>query len=869
MSVAIKCETIPQILAMHRQADDGAEFLRLVHPGHPDEVFSYSQVVARAAQWAHVYRSKGIAPGDVVVVILRHALDLYAAYLGALQIAAVPTMFAFPSAKLSEDVYFRSIHQLLDNAGGSLIATYPELATKLVASGVKHDLILTPSEVSSAGAEAAFEDVSADAVAFLQYSSGTTGLKKGVAVTHRALLWQVRTYAETIQATSADRIVTWLPLYHDMGLITCFFMPFLLKLPVVAISPHDWVQKPRLWLEAASTHRATLSWLPNFAYTFMTRSIPHHELTEFDLGGMRAIINCSEPVLAESHDRFLAHFSAAGLKPEALLACYAMAENTFAVTNSLIGRGAVVDRVAGAALETDGHAVPVATGEGSRRLVSSGRALPETGIRIVDAAGQALPDRRLGEIVIQAPCLMAGYHRNSEATQASMQDGWFATGDLGYLVDGELFVVGRKKDLIIIGGKNIYPQDIEAAVNNVPGVSPGRVVAFGVPDDAEGTEQLVVLAETDAAADADRLIQDIRQAVAGATEVTARDIQLVAPRWLEKSSSGKISRASNRSRYLAELRVRKAMPAADGGGDPIRAAVLRCLRGRGYDGRQLGEDTPLITSGLIDSFALFDLLIALEAETGTALPDRILEEPAALDTLAAIRQTLATLTAAPAEITGGTAAEIVPIQMQDAVQQPVRQSTSFWTLLYRAIFRWKGIPYGPGLQVLGPLLLEINGQAGNIRIGRNVTLMPGVHLKNRENGRIILNDGVKLDSYVRVVAANQATIEIGARSSIGIGTIINAGADVLIGRGTAVAGYCQINSSDHVIGRAGTIQSQGYVHKPVRIGEDVWLGGHSFVAYGSTIGAGAVVSTLSIVNGAVPSMAIVQGRPARVIKYRR
>jgi len=310
---------------------------------------------------------------------------------------------------------------------------------------------------------------------FLQFSSGTTGLKKGVAVSAKALLWQVDTYADRIGLREGDRIASWLPLYHDMGLIACFFLPLLRGVPLVAMSPFEWVAHPEMLLDAVTRHRASLAWLPNFAYNLLAARAG--AAAGADLSSLRALINCSEPVLESSHRLFLERFAPVGLRREALASCYALAENTFAVTSGGIER-------------------PLATEtRDGRVLVSSGRALPETAIRVLDPHGSPLAEGEMGEIAIATPCLFSGYVGNPQETAASLKAGWFHTGDLGFLRDGELFVAGRIKDLLIIGGRNFYPQDVEALVDEVPGVIPGRCVALGVDDAALGTQVLVVIAE--------------------------------------------------------------------------------------------------------------------------------------------------------------------------------------------------------------------------------------------------------------------------------------------------------------------------------------------------------------------------------------
>ena len=570
-------ETVATVVARHLAADDGSEFLRLILPGSEDAVLSYRELVGEATRWTALYRERGLVPGDRVIVTLRHSVDLYAAYTGALLAGLVPSMFSFPSPKFSEDEYFRTLGALLRSANARLFVTYEELAAAMARRGEEATVVTAPAP--EADGWTGLPGLDPDATAFLQYSSGTTGLKKGVAVSHRALIWQVEEYGRAIGASERDRIVSWLPLYHDMGLIACFFLPLLLKVPTVAMSPFDWVARPRMWLEAATEHRATLAWLPNFAYAFMAASVSDDDLDGLDLSSLRGVVNCSEPLMASSQDAFAGRFAACGFSPEALAASYAMAENTFAVTSGGFAGPPVTDWIDGQTFDHERRAVPAEPGaQGARPLVSSGRALPDTDVIAVDAERRPLGERELGELAVRSPGLMSGYDNNAEETAAAMSDGLFYTGDLGYVAGGEVYVTGRRKDLVIIGGRNIYPQDIEDAVLAVDGVVAGRAVAFGIPDPRHGTEQLVVLAESEQPEDAwPDLRRAIHHALAERADVVPGDVEIVAPRTLVKSSSGKLARGENRARYLE--RREEAAPAA--------AAPKATGRRRARDGPRL------------------------------------------------------------------------------------------------------------------------------------------------------------------------------------------------------------------------------------------------------------------------------------------
>jgi len=869
--------TLQGVLNANRARMGSRDFLTLIQRDGTGQAFTYDRVFAKAEDWVARYAAAGVVQGDRVVVVLRHGIDLYAAHIGAILMGAVPAMFAHPSPKLSESVYFETLRSLLNSSKAKVLVTYPELAPKLVPLVDElptFDALLVADGsmgVPQPGLDpvpglSARPRINTDDPAFLQYSSGTTGLKKGVTISHRALLWQVSTYGDMIGASEDDVIVSWLPLYHDMGLITSFFLPLIRRCRLVAISPFDWVQHPSLWLDAVRRHKGTLSWLPNFAYSFMARNAP---VGDHDLSSLRGLVNCSEPITAVAHRAFTDRFQPAGFNPRALAGSYAMAEATFAATSGGFDAPLRVETVDHAAL-TDRHvAEPASVG---RELVSSGIALPATRLTIRGTDGTVLPDRQVGEIEISGPSMFEGYDGQPERTAEVLQDGRYLSGDLGYLADGHLFVVGRKRDLIIIGGKNIHPHDVEALACSVEGVLPGRAVALGDRDESAGTERLVLIAESDRPEAAwPELVAAIRETVAAGMEVVPGDVRVVAPKWLRKSTSGKMARAANLQRYhvlLRDVSPLAATPSIVVEGSQVES-VRRVVVDEIMAGRPVDDDASLIRGGLVDSFSTVNLILALEQRFGVSIPEGVTADPAALDSINAIARTIGRLRDgenAPAE-TFDLTPDQVPMVTDEAAALPTSRA-GFWTWYYRFTFRRLGISYGPGLRVLGPILLRPDGDPRNIRLGRSVTLMPWVDLKVRENGRIILGDGAAVDTTARLVAARDGTIRLGDRAQVAFSSIINAGADVTIGRDSATAGHCTIIASEHRFDSREPIMRQGYVHEPVLIGADVWLASGVTVTPGSRIGNGAIISARSTVSGDIPGYTVAAGTPARVIKSR-
>jgi len=377
-------------------------------------------------------------------------------------------------------------------------------------------------------------------------------LQKAVVLSHRAVLDHLDRYAEAIALQPNDKVVSWLPLYHDMGLIAAFHLALSFGLTLVQIDPFEWTRLPYLLLQAISQEHGTLTWLPNFAYNLMADRIHEDDIEDVRLDSLRLAINCSEPVRADSHERFLNRFLSYGLRPQALAACYAMAETTFAVTQPPPGevpRTVSADR----AELGRGRYRPGSGGRGpeNRDCVSSGRPISGCQVRVVGEDGRGLPEEHVGEILICSVSLFDGYRNNPNKTAEVCIDGWYRSGDLGFRLGEDWFIIGRKKDLIIVAGKNLCPEDIEDAVNTVARVIPGRVVAFGVENAERGTEEIHVVAETNLRDEQGRL--ELTWAIQRAgleVDVTISRVLLVPPRWLIKSTSGKLSRSANKEHVL-------------------------------------------------------------------------------------------------------------------------------------------------------------------------------------------------------------------------------------------------------------------------------------------------------------------------------
>lgn len=476
-------------------------------------------------------------PGDIVLLFLSHQAGLIPAFLGAQWLGAVPAYMPPLSPRQDRESWQASHAKLIDHVRPRAIVADPEAAALLE---VGDDVaILTIEDLAGREGPEAPTAYDPEGVSLLQHSSGTTGLKKGVQLSYRAVLAQLDAYAAALELDGTETVVSWLPVYHDMGLIACSLLPTVKGLPLVSMDPFEWLVQPHVVLEEAAKAERSLVWLPNFAFNHLARHARRLG-TETRLEGVRALIDCSEPCRPESFDAMLAAYGERGLAAGQLQTCYATAETVFAATQSRIGEP--VRRL-------------TATIDGvEKTLLSCGRPVEAVTVEVRGPDRAALPDGEIGEIHMSGPSLFDGYFRQPALSAERLKDGWYGSRDLGLMDGGELFVCGRLEDLIIVAGRNLYSHDIEAALGAIEGLKPGRSAAFGVANEGSGTEDLVVLAETVAPVGADeaaKLQEAVRNGLSQTLLVTPRDVVVLDPDTLIKTTSGKTSRDENRRRYLA------------------------------------------------------------------------------------------------------------------------------------------------------------------------------------------------------------------------------------------------------------------------------------------------------------------------------
>jgi fatty-acyl-CoA synthase len=585
-------ESLTEILRLRGVAEPAREHIHLYGEDDRLQTITFGELWGRASSVARELRQRGLEAGQTVAIMLPTCAEFFYTFAGILLAGgiAVPIYPPFRAKRIAE--YASRQSSILRNAESRFLITFKQAEglARLLRPGVPslrevlnaERLAEWPAQAAPDGASNTWRPVEflahharGEDIAFLQYTSGSTGDPKGVTLTHANLLANIRSIMAGVQVVAEDVAVSWLPLYHDMGLIGAWFVPLVAGVPLVVMSPLAFLSRPERWLRAIHTHRGTISPAPNFGYELCVRKIADEDMEGLDLSSWRAAFNGAEPVSADTMERFAARFEKYGFRREALLPVYGLAEATLGVSASKFGEYRV-DRIARDRFESEGRAIPSTAGA-TLEFVSAGKPLPEVEVRIVASDGKEADERREGRLWLRGPAATSGYYRNPEATRELVREpDWLDSGDLAYVAQGEIYITGRAKDLIIKAGRNLYPHEIEDLAGRVAGVRTGCVVAFGAPDARSGTERLVVAAEVRNLAESGRISAEITRAVHDAMGVPPDVVELIPPQSIPKTSSGKLRRSETRRLYLDGKLGKKAAPAwIEVGGLALRGAAPR------------------------------------------------------------------------------------------------------------------------------------------------------------------------------------------------------------------------------------------------------------------------------------------------------
>lgn len=521
-----------------------------------EKTITYGNLYLYASQLASGLLDKGIRSGDTVAIMLPTSEDFFYSFFGILLAGAIPVPIYPPFRPDKIEEYVMRESAILNNAETRILITFNRIE---ILGGILKTLIPSLQLVAMAKdlfrSDVSFDKpkLAAEDIALIQYTSGSTGIPKGVQLSHANLLSNIRSYGDAVEVRPTDVVVSWLPLYHDMGLIGAWLGSLYYGLPLTIMSPLTFIVHPERWLWAIHYHRATLSAAPNFAYELCLRKIPDALLEGLDLSSWRVAANGAEAVYPETLRRFIKKFKPYGFKAETLLPVYGLAESTVALLFPPLHRPPLIDRVERESLETKGAAIKVSKKHSSDlEFVSCGTPITGNAVRIVNEQDEAVDERIIGFLQFTGTSAMQGYHHNPEATRNVFHEGWWDTGDLAYQADGEIFITGRKKDLIIKAGRNLYPESIEAIAAKIDGVRKGCVVAFSVSDLKRGTEKLIIVAESrETEAQTKQEIADfIGEKVLEGTGVAVDHVIIAAPHTVAKTSSGKLRRSTTKEDYI-------------------------------------------------------------------------------------------------------------------------------------------------------------------------------------------------------------------------------------------------------------------------------------------------------------------------------
>lgn len=549
------CSTLINLLNWHVNAHPDRLHIQFYTHKGDGELITYRQLNNAAVRIAGGLQQHGLKPAEPVALMLPSCADYFYCFIGILLAGGIPVPL-YPPARLSQlEDHIRRHVRILTNCLARTFITVSE--AKRVAQLLKSQVpnlqhIVSANELGASSAISMPPVISPDDIAFIQYTSGSTGNPKGVVLTHANLLTNIRAMGHVVQASSKDVFVSWLPLYHDMGLIGAWLGSLYYAALFVVMPPLSFLARPERWLWAINKYHGTLSASPNFGYEYCLKRIKGEELKDLDLSSWRAAFNGAESVSPETLNNFSQRFQAFGFNKEAMMPVYGLAESTVGLAFPPLHRGPLIDSIERSLFMRTGVAKPVnAEDERALRFVASGPPLPDHQIRVIDPGGHELPERHEGRLEFRGPSSTCGYYRDPEKTQSLFNEDWLDTGDLAYIANGELYVTGRIKDIIIRAGRNIYPHELEQAVGNVPGIRTGRVAVFGSEDKHTKTERLVVMAETRTKDDKemDQLRTEVNTLATDLIGSPPDEVALVPPGTVLKTSSGKIRRAASRDLF--------------------------------------------------------------------------------------------------------------------------------------------------------------------------------------------------------------------------------------------------------------------------------------------------------------------------------
>jgi fatty-acyl-CoA synthase len=541
-----RLRTLPEALAEAARADAGYSFVS----AGAETVRSYADMQRAAVHVARALREAGLRRGDLVALVLGDAEQFLTTLFGASMAGVIPASLYPPATTSDPPRYLELTAAILRASGARAVVTSDALmpAFEEVRASCPELAIVLSRERLDAPAIEPDSLPTLDDIAFVQFTSGSTSMPKGVALTHANLSANVDAFGGSsgVAASAEDVGVSWLPLNHDMGLVGMALGALYASRSCVLLPPATFVKRPAEWLRAITRYQGTISFAPNFAYDLCVRRVK--DVDGLDLSSWRVAGCGAEPIHSSTLAAFAEKFAPAGFRDTSFLPCYGLAEHVLAATFPPRGRRPRIESVSAEDLIEHRVAVPFDGESPAVSLVSCGSALPDHSIQVVGEDGRPLAERHVGEILLAGPSVMVGYYRQEALTAQTIRDGWLRTGDLGYISEGELFVCGRVKDIIIVNGRKYHPQDLEWAVDDLAGVRRGRVVAFGTVEHGR-PDRVVIVVEPNGRVSPDLLMDAVRRRVGDLFGLYVDDVALVPSGTVGRTTSGKVQRAATKSRY--------------------------------------------------------------------------------------------------------------------------------------------------------------------------------------------------------------------------------------------------------------------------------------------------------------------------------
>lgn len=555
-----RANSILEVLIGHAQASPERPHIYLQGEDASERVITYGEVLASAQKVAKGLYQLGLKRNETVAIMLPTSADFFFAFFGVMLAGGIPVPIYPPVRPDKIEEYSVREATILNNAGVRVLITFSQVETlsKLLKVFIRSlTAVITLDMLMNRGEGAVLPNykLTPEDAGLIQYTSGSTSDPKGVLLTHGNLLANIRSVGKAANVTNRDVGVTWLPLYHDMGLIGAWFGALYNGFPITVMSPLLFISRPERWLWAIHYHRGTLSAGPNFAYELCIRKIRDEDIQGLDLSSWRLAFNGAEAINPKTLEQFTKKFKPYGFNPASFFPVYGLAECAVALTFPPLNREPKIDIIEREAFEKERKAIPLNSADPNfsaikkstpyLEFVCCGKPIPDHDIRIVDEDSLEVGERTVGSLQFCGPSAMHGYFQNPVATHKVYVDGWWDTGDYAYIAEGELYITGRKKDVIIKAGRNLYPQEIEEVTAQVSDVRKGCVVAFGVQDPRVGTETLIIIAETDELETKarDKIINEIIDKVSSVIGIPPDQVILVSPRTIPKTSSGKLQRS--------------------------------------------------------------------------------------------------------------------------------------------------------------------------------------------------------------------------------------------------------------------------------------------------------------------------------------